>query len=350
MTSRIDIACAGSGKTTALAEEAVRVALTDRVLIVTYTNENVREIRSKIIDVAGYVPTNIEILSWYAFLLRDGVRPYQRLMSVSRVSTIDFQTVLSRYHPADHYTNRAGHIFSKKVSEFVVKCDGLSNGRVVARLERIYTYLFIDEVQDCAGYDLDLLELFFKSKLKVICYGDPRQATFSTNTSAKNRQYRGERIVDWMTLKAGQGLFLLEKSTSSYRCNDAICVFADQLYPSYERTTSLNENTTGHDGIFFISVAQLPAYMEKLRPTVLRYSIASNTHGLRAFNIGSVKGKTFERVLIFPTKPMLRFIQTAVLREGDDVKKFYVAVTRARYSVAFVVGGDLSEKLNWCDG
>ena len=45
--------------------------------------------------------------------------------------------------------------------------------------------MFVDEMQDLAGYDLALLEKLFGSALPVTAVGDPRQGTYSTNNSAK---------------------------------------------------------------------------------------------------------------------------------------------------------------------
>lgn len=63
----------------------------------------------------------------------------------------------------------------------------------------------------------------------------------------------------------------------------------------------------------------------------------TDTLGLPAMNIGMSKGTTFDRVLIFPTKPMLQYIKSG----NPDIlaarEHLYVAVTRARHSVAFVV-------------
>jgi DNA helicase II / ATP-dependent DNA helicase PcrA len=59
--------------------------------------------------------------------------------------------------------------------------------------------------------------------------------------------------------------------------------------------------------------------------------------GLPAMNIGVSKGSTFDRVLIFPTKPMLKYIKSKDLAALPAPERLYVAVTRARYSVAFVV-------------
>ena len=53
-------------------------------------------------------------------------------------------------------------------------------------------------------------------------------------------------------------------------------------------------------------------------------------------NIGVAKGSTFDRVLIFPTNPMRQFLD----EDPSKLKapeRLYVAVTRARHSVAFVV-------------
>jgi superfamily I DNA/RNA helicase len=47
----------------------------------------------------------------------------------------------------------------------VKECNEKSGGAVIHRLENIYNYIYIDEVQDLSGYDLDLIELLFRSKI-----------------------------------------------------------------------------------------------------------------------------------------------------------------------------------------
>lgn len=56
-----------------------------------------------------------------------------------------------------------------------------------------------------------------------------------------------------------------------------------------------------------------------------------------AANLGEVKGATFDRVLIFPTKAMLKYLRTADINDTGGRDHFYVAATRAKFSVAFVV-------------
>jgi ATP-dependent exoDNAse (exonuclease V) alpha subunit len=70
---------------------------------------------------------------------------------------------------------------------------------------------------------------------------------------------------------------------------------------------------------------------------VLRYDKRADTLGLATMNIGLSKGSTVERVLIFPTKPMIKYLRTRNPADAGSREKLYVAVTRARHSVAFVV-------------
>jgi DNA helicase-2/ATP-dependent DNA helicase PcrA len=72
------VAAAGSGKTTFIIDEAIMKKAV--ALILTYTIENKNEIRRKIITKLGYIPPNIEVQTWFDFLLSNGVRPYQGLM------------------------------------------------------------------------------------------------------------------------------------------------------------------------------------------------------------------------------------------------------------------------------
>jgi DNA helicase II / ATP-dependent DNA helicase PcrA len=186
-----------------------------------------------------------------------------------------------------------------------------------------------------AGYDLELLELLMKSPIAITVVGDPRQATFVTNNAAKNKQYKGSGIVDWLSKRAE--LCRVENRVESYRCNQEICDFADDLYPDLVRTVSKNTEITGHDGIIEIKKSDVPAYAEQYAPVVLRYNKNSDTCGLEAMNMGTSKGSTFDRVLIFPTTPMIKYCKTRDANQAGDRAKLYVAVTRAKYSAAFVL-------------
>lgn len=122
-SNKVVVASAGSRKTTCLVEEAL--AITDhKVLLTTYTNENVAQIYAYIIERAGHVPKHITVSSWFSFLLQEGVRPYQNhITSGPRIETIDFLSEPNRYHAKTnvetYYFNNSGNILRDKVAEFV---------------------------------------------------------------------------------------------------------------------------------------------------------------------------------------------------------------------------------------
>jgi len=335
--NKVIVACAGSGKTTGIVEEALKLGK-QKMLVTTYTNENLDQIKAFFIEKVGCVPANITVQSWYSFLLQEGVRPYQNHMTdQKRVRSIFFQIKSSQYHKKDNYLTSSNNIYSNKVAEFVYDCDQKTKGLISKRLEKIYDYIFIDELQDFAGYDLNLLGMFFYSYINVVAVVDPRQATFSTNTAQKNRQYRKSKIYLWLNEKESKNKIIIEEINDCYRCNQQICDFADNLFPDLPKTNSKNTCVTGHDGIFYISNNEIESYVNEHSPKILRYSKVTNTLDFPAINIGLTKGRTYNRVLIFPTRPMIEYLKTKELSRAGDKSKLYVAVTRAKYSVAFVV-------------
>jgi DNA helicase-2/ATP-dependent DNA helicase PcrA len=342
--NQVLIASAGSRKTTFIVETAVKLT-SRRVLITTYTNENLDQIRTFITGKCGCIPEHITLLSWFTFLLQDGVRPYQLCLTSEnrRVNSILFEELKqwNRFTPkanADNYfLTKGDDIYRDRVSDFVCICDEKSGGLVIKRLQRIYDDIFIDEMQDMAGHDLSLLERLFHSTVSITAVGDPRQGTFSTNNSAKNKKFKKSGVLDWINLQNKAGLITVKERNECYRCNQRICDFADRLFPEFGKTKSMNTEVTGHDGVFKIKAADIPKYASKHHPKVLRWNKSSDTMRLPALNIGLSKGRTFDRVLIFPTKPMLDYLETLDPDRAGDRSKLYVAVTRAKYSVAFVV-------------
>ena len=92
---------------------------------------------------------------------------------------------------------------------------------------------------------------------------------------------------------------------------------------------------TEHDGVFHIRHEDVNAYCQYFHPVVLKYDKKTDTYGLESFNFGECKGDTFDRVLIFPNVPLKK-----LLLKGEKLsspEKYYVAVTRPRYSIAIVM-------------
>lgn len=339
----IFVASAGSGKTTFLVKETLSRS-DKRIAILTYTNNNINEIKNKFYTEQGGIPRNVDVCSWFTFLLRECARPYQRsVYSKQRVRTINFPKGRSArgipYSRTEcYYFANGDEIYADKLPRFVLDCETHSKGLVTKRLADIYDEIFIDEFQDLAGYDLDLLEVLLKTRLRVVAVGDPRQCTYTTNNSARNSQYRGTAVMDLARRWKADGLCQIDDThAKSYRCNQEICDFADRLWPDMKKMESLNTTVTGHDGVFLVPTNRLHEYVRVFSPVILRYNRTASTYGYDALNFGDAKGLEFDRVLIVPHGPIKKYLRSG---NPEDVakskEKFYVAVTRARYSVAFL--------------
>ena len=232
------------------------------------------------------------------------------------------------------------NIYTDKISEFALICNQKSNGLVLKRLEDRFDDLYVDEIQDLAGYDLNVLELLLDSKIDIFLVGDSRQATYSTNNAAKNSKYRGDKIHVLFEEWHKSGHCEMDFLSKSFRCNQKICDLADDLFPELPRTKSENSDITGHDGVFVVAHDQVDQYISIYSPQILRYDIRTNCKGYPANNFGEIKGLTFPRVLIFPNGPITKYLSTGKIEPVlDSREKLYVGITRAKYSVAFVYSG-----------
>lgn len=336
--NKVILAAAGSRKTQQIVDSAL--AADGRVLITTFTNENQQIIRRRIAQQRGAIPPNIQVMGWFSFLINQCAKPYQRAITGMPllINGLNFQGERPRYASKTelrYFLDSNNALYRDGVSDFVCDLNAATKGAVMRRLERVYDNILIDEVQDLVGYDLDVLDLLISCDVALTMVGDPRQYTYATNRLPKNHKYQGMGLLDWFKERADT--CELEVRAESYRCNQEICDFADSIYPAMPVTKSVGVASTGHDGIFRVPMSEAVEYAIQHRPVVLRYNKTANTAGLAALNIGKSKGSTFDRVLLFPTKPMLAFLQRGDSSKLTAPASLYVAVTRARFSVGIVI-------------
>ncbi len=363
------IAAAGSGKTTYLIDKALKVNTSEKVLITTYTEANEAEIRKKILKQKKYIPSNITIQTWFSFLLQHGVRPYQGVMKdILYIQDIrgmllnngkyGFKYKTKQGRKVDykedtefekHYFTKDWKIYSDKLSKFIVKVNKLTYDKVIKRISEIYQHIYIDEVQDLAGYDLEIIKLLFKTNSSILLVGDPRQVTYLTHLESKYKKYRNGKIQEFINNELGKRLKCNIDTTSlgvSHRNNNEICNFSSKLYPNLPKINpcdcqSCRNNNLQHEGVFLINEDNVKDYVVEFKSIILRWDKRTTVVNGIIYNMGVSKGKTFDRVLIYPTKEMREWIEdnSKSLKNGTRAK-FYVAITRAKYSVAIVYDYD----------
>lgn len=356
MKNKLLIAAAGSGKTTELINEASK-AIHKSVLITTYTIANANQIRKKFIELNGSIPPNIVIQTWFSVLIQHGVKPYQDCLFEERVKgmlLVNKQSGFRYTNPKSktpiywgekdfykHYFTSDMKIYSDKLSKLVWRINEKSDGKVINRLTEIFSSIFIDECQDLAGYDLDIIKALSKKADFLFMVCDPRQVTYLTHLEAKYKKFREGLIEKFIKEKCSEVVFEIDTDTlsDSYRSNQTICDFSNKLYPNFRATNSKMNTITNHDGIFLVDTNMVNEYIERFEPVQLRWDIRERLVNRRyvVYNLGEAKGMTFDRVIIFPTQSMIDWLINNNHELTNSARaKFYVGITRARYSVAIV--------------
>ena len=380
--NKLIISAAGSGKTTYLVNKALEFDKTEQILITTYTIENEEEIRKIILKKRKAIPSNITIQGWFSFTLQHGVKPYQGSMNdilfendikglllsegnSSIKKNIQGKPIIYNGRPLSwgekdfkpFYFTKNWKIYSDKISKFIIGCNQKVKGEIISRISRIYSYIFIDEVQDLAGYDLEIIKLLLKSNVETILVGDPRQVTYLTNHYRKYPKYKDGKIKEFLQNECKS---LIDKNTidetilkKSHRNNQAICDYSSKLYPEFEKSEPCDceicrSSVTEHEGVFLVTPEDVDEYMKKYNPIQLIWNKLTEVEpNYPVLTFGKSKGKTYERVIIYPTQNIKKWIEDNTFdftktEEGkkkkikDAKEKFYVALTRAKYSVAIV--------------
>lgn len=134
------------------------------------------------------------------------------------------------------------------------------------------------------------------------------------------------------------------------RCIQPICDVADAVHNgAYEATESAVKRVppefVHHLGTFIVKESDVAEYIKVFDPMVLRWSVTSGAKLLpaeaRCYNFGGSKGLGFDRVLVLPTENQLHFVldgrKPFPAKDETAQNKLYVAITRARYSLGFIV-------------
>lgn len=369
MTRKLLLASAGAGKSERIAKEALkRAAEGGKVLLLTYTINNQFELVRTICRVNKFQPENIVVKGWFSFLLEDMIRPYQRCILDKRISGISFDSrnphLLEgkrfyingraemnggRWNPRHYVTiNNDAHTYY--LAKLAARVHEESGGKPARRLAEIYDAVFIDEIQDLVGWDFSLIRAILETSIAELhCVGDFRQSIYETSETSKKPQTTPEKIAEFETMG-----FVIDDLAISWRCIQSICDLADRVHSGdglYSATKSqitvVPPEYADHHGIFAVPASRLKEYIETYNPVILRRNRQTEQalcDGRSAYNFGESKGMGFERVLIIPPEPHAKFLcgdTTAFKKAKTDESrnKLYVAITRAKYSVAFSYKG-----------
>ncbi len=352
MKSKFIIACAGSGKTTTIINETLETS--DKILVTTFTDENCDEIKRKYYQKIGFIPINVVILPWFTFELRHLINPFRLSFIDNDIKGINLVQSMSaprtNQNSKNHYIDENDKIYSDKIALLSFKTLKEKGDRIFSRLRRLFKKIYIDEFQDFAGYDLEIVKELMENGFPVTLVGDPRQRTFSTHFSKKNKQYNEDKE----TYIRNQCSSLCDIDTTSlnysYRCPEQIITYASLIFPNLPISHS-NVPKNDNDGIYIVLKHDTINFIQQEQGTVqLRLDSKTKTNNnYFTMTFGKSKGTTHENVLIYPTQKMKKAILLNDFNYIDSniIKcKFYVALTRAKHKVGIVMEDKDLKKLN----
>ena len=355
------IAAAGAGKTSFIVKDAIkRASAGERLLITTFTLACAGEIEDKIIEMAGRLPKSIDIVTWFSFLIDAGVKPFQDYLFDFEFSGMELVQGRSgfRYHNGrfpvywgekdfrPHYFNKSTQVYSDKLAKLVVKCDQASDGAVSRRISEMYDHVYVDEVQDMAAFDLEVIQLLAECPSDLTLVGDPRQAIYSTSNSAKYKKFAKANIVEFFS-DAGLDIEIDEDSLNeNFRSVDEICTYASLLYPKLKPSFSNIKKENRREGIFVVPDSLVDRFLREYRPVQIVNDVRVETNSnYPRVNFGRSKGLAYDSVLVYPGDDMKKWIGDNGYKMSDAARtKLYIALTRAKRTVGVLMPDKACER------
>lgn len=223
MASKLILAVAGSGKTRHIIES---IDLDKRSLIITYTIANYENIKERIIKKFGYLPPQVHIHKYTSFLYRFCYQPFLQDKLKSRGIIFEMGKRYSK--GLDRYLTKAGYLFHNRLFGLVI--EEIGKELLLERFERFYDHIYIDEVQDFAGHDFDLLRILADFSGTTLCVGDYFQHTYDTSRDS-NKNGNLHASIDNFIGKFKESGYLIDTDTlsHSWRCSPIICQEVSKL-------------------------------------------------------------------------------------------------------------------------
>lgn len=332
MDKNVILAVAGSGKTSRL---VANLDDEQRFLIVTYTESNYNNLRSKIIQRFGYFPANITLYTYFSFLHSFCYRPFLRSNKNTKGVTYELPDPRSRYTLTDdrRFISPGRRLYANRLAKFIEQSNLVD--AVVARMEKYFDVFFVDEVQDFAGHDFNYLMAISVAKLHTTFVGDFFQHTFDTS---RDGNVNASLHNDYNTYKAKFKAHKLKVDTESlnksYRCSKSVCEFiTEKIGISIKAHDDRESDVTYEDD----PAAVLALYKDS--QTVKLFYKEHYKYACYSQNWGASKGvDRYQDVCVVLNPANVKAWQNGSFRDinTETRNKLYVACSRARGNLTFV--------------
>lgn len=332
MDKTLILAVAGAGKTTEIINN---IKKDDKTLIITYTENNYNILKNNIIKKFKGIPDNIKIYTYFTFLYRFCFLPLKKGF---KVKGLDFNSNPNKYIKAkdiNYYYNRV----SKKMyhNRLAKICSDYFIDDIIKRIEKYFNYIYIDEIQDFASHDFNLLLNLIKTNCNILLVGDFYQHTFDTSRDGNvnlNLYNDYDNYINKIknsdsNIKVDTVNFLKSK-----RCSKQVCEFITEYLKikieSYNNHDSIIREIDDENAIE--KIANDDNIVKLFYQNSKKYDMKNKD------NWGNSKGNTYINTCVVLNKNSYEKYKKHKLNElpSSTKNKLYVALSRATNDVYII--------------
>lgn len=333
MDKSVVFAVAGSGKTYKIVEELDEV---QRVLLVTFTEANRNNLRTRIVGKFGYFPTNICLFTYFSFLHSFCYRPF--LLNAKQTKGMTF-----RRQPADEpnypgtsdrrYMTAGRWLYHNRLAKYLEQTNTVKD--VIARIEKYFDAFFIDEVQDFGGHDFNFLMSICKTEVRRMFVGDFYQHTFDTSRDGNVNKSLHDSYESYKKRFSAAKMDLdVTSLLKSRRCSKTVCDFiSDKIGIPIESHSDMATE------VMFVDDPAATQIIFEAAGTVKLFLKEHYKYSCYSQNWGASKGLDhYQDVCVVLHAEALKAWKagTFVDLKPETRNKLYVACSRARGNLTFV--------------
>lgn len=239
MDKRIVLATAGSGKTYYIANSFCE---NSRVLLLSFTNRNVDNIRQEIVKRFSEIPAAVKIHTFDSFVYNFLIRPFEPILNFDNINSSGVEVKIKpvvdareyRYVKMDkieHYMIDNRYYISR-LSKLFINQDKEYKMKVLRNIEKYFDTVFFDEFQDYNGNDFKVLKYLLENlKIPVMAVGDIFQsnvAPIRDDGKGSSKPFKEIKCLNDLrrVAKIHKSIYIDEESLKkSRRAPECVCEF-----------------------------------------------------------------------------------------------------------------------------
>lgn len=359
MDKRIVLATAGAGKTYYIANGFNK---DERVILVSFTNSNVDNIRQEVQDrFNGKVPDNVQIMTFDSFIYNNLLKPIEPL-TVCQISTgVDIKTIPEadsrkpNYVKMDnmkHFMNHSNEYYVTRMGKLFLQYNKHIHRVALNRLEKYCDAIYFDEFQDYNGFDFKVLKYFLeKTNLRIVAVGDIYQSCLiplrnKGNRGAKLPFYEINSVGDLkkkISKKVNFDETILEKSR---RVPEKVCqVIREKI--------GINIHSISDEEAAIINLTIIEDIHEIITdptiPKLVWSKSATHYKGKNYVNWTYSKGDTYSQSCIILTGKTSNSDNWLEISSAKTRNALYVALTRSKGDVYLITHDDYKKWRKYAD-